>query len=150
MRARTSQQWQKSLGNIIRKITSNDPVIHHTSHFSSKRNLFYLLSPAIYCGFLFCNREHNFSKSTSKGLVASRGFAAKGDHGLTNNKRYRCTELLLVYSDLSSGLLPAYPVCKRSYLAAALSLLTFILANLATDLLFTWCFCIKVPVEASN
>lgn len=150
MRARTSQQWQRFLGNIVRKIISNGPVIHHTSLFNCKRNLFHLPNPVIYCSFPFFNWEHNFSKSTAKGLVASRGFSAKWDQGWTNQRKDTGTGLLLVYSDLSSGLLPTSPVCKRRDLAAVLSLLTFILANLATDLLFTWCFCIRVPVEASN
>lgn len=140
---RTSQQWQKLLGIIIRKITSNSPVIHHTSHFSFKRNLFYLLSPAVYPGSSFCNWGHRFPKSTAKGLVATRGFAAKWDHGLTNHRNDTGTGLLLVYSDLSSGLLPAYPFCKRGDLAAFLFLLTFILANLATDLLLPGAFALK-------
>lgn len=51
--------------------------------------------------------------------------------------------IVLVYSDLFSGLLPAFPPSQRGGLAVVLHLWTFILSKLATDLLWPGAFAIK-------
>lgn len=148
-RINKSKQMQQVAPTFINEV-SDLPIIHRARHLTFQRNL--CCPPSPLC-LLSANQEHQLSKSSAEEPVAVTGIAAKQDHWLANRWSGTGTKLILVYADLFSGLLPAHPSCQRSRLAVVLYLWTFILANLATDLLLPGAFAIKsqlrLPTESS-